>query len=266
MAIPRIVVNNAINFAAACRAWRLYIEHRFTACQLTWDKTAHVFPTSEELHPFNRKLGEILLEWHRLDATALELALRQQKTSRLALGQILLERGLVSEDLLADAVASQAKLPRSRLDLAAMPKSKGLASRSLMLRLGLVPLGLGEEGELLLGTAAPPSDEAVATLARILVRPPSYFIITASDFAQGLAFMAMDGSVAQPLAPRTCQLLEDYLMHRILGHPGKPSAPTFPLLEDPDLLKLFLTDHTSMLISFPRRLTSTATLLHADGS
>jgi len=264
LAIPRILVNNAINFAAAVRAWRLFILHRITGKPLTWDKTAHVFPTSEELQPFNRKLGEILLEWHKMDSTTLEVALQEQKTRKLALGQILLEWNLISEDVLADAIAFQAKLPRSYLDLAVLARTLALAPRSLMLRYGLVPLGLGEQDELLLGSAVPPSQEAVATLTRHLTGPPRFFILSASDLAQGLAFMAVGGAIAKPLDPGECRLLEDYLIHRILGDALRPEVPAFPILEDPEQFKVFLTDPTRLPISFPRRLAPSHALLAQD--
>jgi len=240
LAIPRIVVNNAINFAAAVRAWRLFIVHRVTGRPLAWDKTAHVFPTSEELQPFNRKLGEILLEWHLMDTRSLEIALQEQKARKLVLGRILLELNLVSEDALADAIAFQAKLPRSYLNLDSLARTQSLAPRSLMLRHGLVPLGLGEQDELLLGTAVPASEEAVATLTRHLTGRPQFFIISASDLAQGLAYLAVGGAVARPLDARERHLLEDYLIQRILGDPAGPRSPSFPILEDPERFRAFL--------------------------
>ena len=109
-----------------------------------------------------------------------------------------------------------------------------------MLRFGLVPLGLGEEDQLLLGTAVPPSDEAVATLTRHLTGRPQFFIISAGDLAQGLAFMAVGGAMDKPLDTRERHLLEDYLIQRILGDATSPRSPSFPILEDPDRLRAFL--------------------------
>ena len=254
LAIPRILVNNAINFAAAVRAWRLFLVHRVTGRPLAWDKTAHVFPTSEELQPFNRKLGEILLEWHLMDEPTLEGALREQKSRNLALGQILLEWYLVSEDVLADAIAFQAKLPRSYLDLEDLAGTQALAPRSLMLRYGLVPLGLGEAEELLIGAAVPPGEEVIASLARQLSGQLRFFILSASDLAQGLAFLAVGGALAKPLEPRACHLLEDYLIHRILGREFRAETMACPVLDDPEQFKAFLNDHTQLPVSFPRRL------------
>jgi len=43
-ALPRMVVGNIVNCAAAFRAWRLYLAHRITGKALAWDKTAHQYP------------------------------------------------------------------------------------------------------------------------------------------------------------------------------------------------------------------------------
>ncbi len=41
---PRIVVSTFINFAAICRATRIYWLHRLTGVPLAWDKTQHSYP------------------------------------------------------------------------------------------------------------------------------------------------------------------------------------------------------------------------------
>ena len=264
LSLPRILVDNVINFTASLRAWRQFIVHWITGRPLAWDKTAHVFPTGEELKPFNRKLGEILLDWHLMDASILEVALREQQSRKLALGQILLEWHLVSEDVLADAIACQAKLPRSCLDLSVLAQTQALAPRPLLLRHGLIPLGLGEQEELLLGSAVPPNQEAVTTLARLLTRPPRFFILTATELAQGLAFMVMGGAIEMPLNPRFCHHLEDYLLRRILGGALTPEGPGFPILEDPEKFKRFLASDTQLPAAAPSRLAPAHALLSAE--
>lgn len=44
LSVPRAVVANAINFAAACRAVVLYVRHKRSQKPVIWDKTAHHFP------------------------------------------------------------------------------------------------------------------------------------------------------------------------------------------------------------------------------
>jgi len=266
LAIPRIFVNNAINFAAAVRAWRLFIAHRITRTPLAWDKTAHVFPTHAELGPFNRRLGEILLEWRLMDEAMLAAALREQETSGLALGQILLQWNWVSEEALADAIACQAKLPRSRLDLKQLEETQSLAPRPLLLRFGLVPLGLGEDEEVLLGSAIPPSGAMLETLSRHLTRPPRFFILCATDLAQGLAFLALGGRTTQVLDPRACRLLEDYLVKHTLASRSQALGADYCLPEEPERFLVFLAEQAMGPVSVPRPMPTSDTLVAVEGS
>lgn len=78
--------------------------------------------------------------------------------------------------------------------------------------------------ELLLGAAAAPDAEVQARLARHFGRRPRYFILTASELAQGLAFVATGGAAAGTLDTETRNLLEDYLIEHLLGERHKPQA------------------------------------------
>ena len=49
LSLPRMVWGNLINFFACLRAIRLFVTHVRTGKSMTWDKTAHVFPSLEEL-------------------------------------------------------------------------------------------------------------------------------------------------------------------------------------------------------------------------
>jgi bacteriophage N4 adsorption protein B len=57
-----MVWGNIINFSATCRAISLYSRYLRTGKLISWDKTAHVFPSEAELQAFRRKLGDLLLE------------------------------------------------------------------------------------------------------------------------------------------------------------------------------------------------------------
>lgn len=45
LAAPRQVWGNIVNFLAGARALRLYARYRITGRSITWDKTAHIYPT-----------------------------------------------------------------------------------------------------------------------------------------------------------------------------------------------------------------------------
>jgi bacteriophage N4 adsorption protein B len=49
LALPRQVWSNVVNFAATCRALRLWVRHLRTGRPIAWDKTGHVFPSEAEL-------------------------------------------------------------------------------------------------------------------------------------------------------------------------------------------------------------------------
>lgn len=59
LAIPRMVWGNVINFSATCRAIFLYIRYLRTGKLISWDKTAHLFPSEGELQAFRRKVGDL---------------------------------------------------------------------------------------------------------------------------------------------------------------------------------------------------------------
>lgn len=55
LSVPRLVIGNFINFAAAIRATRLFLIHKLTGRPLAWDKTAHSFPAEDALKRFARR-------------------------------------------------------------------------------------------------------------------------------------------------------------------------------------------------------------------
>jgi adsorption protein B len=211
LAIPRVLVSNVINFTAALRAWKQYLRHRITGIALAWDKTAHAYPTGPELRPFRAKLGEILFQWNELEEHHLDAALTEQETTGRRLGSILMERYGVSEANLADAIAFQADLPRSSLNMATLEQTRNLLPNSLAIHHGWVPLGIGEHEELLLGVSAPPSESAMAEALARLQAPPKFFIITESEAVCALAYLILGGSSAETLDPAVAEHLGSFL-------------------------------------------------------
>lgn len=211
LSIPRIFVSNLVNFAAALRAWRQYLGHRITGRSLTWDKTAHAYPTGSQMQPYRRKLGEILLQWNELDERRLDEALSEQRVSGRRLGTILVERCGLSEAHLADAIAYQSSLPRSILNMTALEHTQTLLPHALAIHHGWVPLGIGEQEELLLGVSVPPSEDAYAEALEHLRVPPKFFILTESEASCALAFLVLGGSPAIALDPVVADQLGRYL-------------------------------------------------------
>lgn len=101
LSVPRMVWGNVINFAATCRAIKLYLRYLRTGKLIAWDKTMHVYPSEEQLQCFRRKLGDLLLEERLVSVEQLNQALERQKQRPSRLGEILKEMGVVQERELA---------------------------------------------------------------------------------------------------------------------------------------------------------------------
>jgi len=186
MSLPRMVVGNFINFFAASRALRQWFSHLATGAQIAWDKTEHEFPSAELLRRHRRSLGELLLSWHTLEQEQLHDALRQQKQSGQRLGHILVEQGVISEDILADAIAVQNGLSRGTLDPETVGDDIALLPLRLAVQHQVVPVGVGEEGVLRVAATAPLSAEAEADLDLHAPQGLRVEIVTESEMAGAL--------------------------------------------------------------------------------
>jgi adsorption protein B len=102
-----MIIGNFVNAMAAARAWRLFISNFIFGTPLVWDKTMHDFPSTELLQPARQRLGDILLSWHAVGEAELENALAIQAAEHRPLGEILLEKQLVSDITLTEAISFQ---------------------------------------------------------------------------------------------------------------------------------------------------------------
>lgn len=107
LSVPRMVWGNVINFAATCRAIRLYLRYLRTGKLIAWDKTTHVYPSEADLQCYRRKLGDLLLEERLVSVEHLNQALERQKERPSRLGEILVEMGVVQERELASVLQRQ---------------------------------------------------------------------------------------------------------------------------------------------------------------
>ncbi|MFA7159938.1 MAG: glycosyl transferase family protein [Kiritimatiellia bacterium] len=107
LSVPRLVVGNWVNFWATVQAIRRYISSRLSGKAPEWVKTAHAYPTEDQLKLFHRKLGDLLLERRLITASQLEQALQSQKKSGKKLGQILVDMNVLTAEDLADTLSRQ---------------------------------------------------------------------------------------------------------------------------------------------------------------
>jgi adsorption protein B len=167
-----MVIGNFVNCMAVGRAWRMYLASVFFGKKLVWDKTAHEFPTGEQLARTRRRLGELLQTWQAVDGERLAQALQQQASDPQPLGQLLLAKGWVDEDTLTEAIAYQADLPRVPLAPELARAHAGGFPSEMARRLRAVYIGQGNSGQPLLAVATPLSAEALAEATQQLGAAP----------------------------------------------------------------------------------------------
>ncbi|MDB5956134.1 glycosyl transferase family protein [Ramlibacter sp.] len=209
MSLPRMVIGNFVNCMAVGRAWRLYIQSVILGKKLAWDKTAHDFPTSDQLGRARQRLGELLQTWRAVDATRLEDALREHGTTGVPLGRVLVANGWLDEDTLAEAVACQADLPRAQLTSELVREHASGLDTELAARHRAVFIGRGEAGEPLLAVAVPLEEEALAQLAQHFGAAPLQRIALDSELAQALEVLCAQSGVAAPVSESLAQVLAD---------------------------------------------------------
>jgi bacteriophage N4 adsorption protein B len=203
LSVPRMVVGNFISFAAACRAWRMFLAHVLFGKRLVWDKTAHEFPSAEKLVAERKRLGELLTLWQAIDESKLSEALQEQEQTAAPLGRVLLDKGWINEDLLADAIAYQAGLQRALPDFATFGRCAAALPAEACRRLGVIAIEWTNQGRIVIAAARPPAMAVIDELTALLGEPPLVRIATEREIAAGLAALetfASDGGRAQGVA------------------------------------------------------------------
>jgi adsorption protein B len=112
----RIPWANFINCASTVWAWRTYLRAKLLRQDLKWAKTAHAFPTREQLMAYKRRLGELLLEGRLVTAAVLEQALEEQLHSQERLGEILVRQGVLTEWEVLRALGRQQNIEVREVD------------------------------------------------------------------------------------------------------------------------------------------------------
>ena len=116
LSVPNFVWANIINFFATNRALHMFFHYLITGKWIKWDHTTHAPPKEEELMAFRRRIGDMLVEKRIITFEQLEGAIsEQQKTGRL-LGDILMLKGLVSEDELIQTLGMQLRISTREID------------------------------------------------------------------------------------------------------------------------------------------------------
>ena len=190
MSLPRMVVGNFVNLMAVARAWRLYLSYLFRGRALAWDRTMHDFPSGSQVQRRRQQIGELLQSWRAVGESRIQSALAEQALTRMPLGQILVSKGWLDEETLAEAIAYQADLPRASLTKELLLTHRGGAFQELGTRYRAVYIGLDAAARPLLAVASALSETAMGELELAFGAPPSLRIVRESEVAIALRILS----------------------------------------------------------------------------
>jgi bacteriophage N4 adsorption protein B len=189
MSVPRLVVGNLVNFMATARAWKIFLSHHLFGTRIVWDKTMHDFPNADALVRDRQRLGALLVAWQAVDEQALQSALHEQTQRGVPLGRILLSKGVLDEETLAEAIAFQADVARVHLDADLVRASAGLLPVDLCVQERLLPIGSGPGRPILIAATRPIDEQAMERLHSLLGYKPEQRIARESEIAAGLRLL-----------------------------------------------------------------------------
>ena len=192
LSIPRTILNNFINFSAVSRAWHQYASHLITGESIAWDKTSHTYPTTAELVRHRRRLGEILVEHGVITAAELESAVALQHAHGVPLGQLLIESGRLTPEILADSLAEQADLPRVHHDTGPVHGLAGAIPREIIRRHHVVPFAKSDEDTLQVAVAVLPDAAVTRRIHAVTGMHVTYIVACDYEVAQWVADAAPD--------------------------------------------------------------------------
>jgi adsorption protein B len=175
--------DNIINCFASLGALWQFAHARFSGRPLRWLKTDHSYPNRSTLTSQYRNLTEVLVSEGYLTGDVLE-ELKAEIRSDEFLADLLLNRGLVSEDKLCRAVSLQGGVPFTAVTLAQVRKR---VMRTLPLhvgkRFGLIPYSV-KNGRLFLAGRRIPEGDWQGELASWTRLPLEFQLVTKQDFEQ----------------------------------------------------------------------------------
>jgi len=215
LSVPRLFWGNFINFCATMRALRMYARYLITGNIIAWDKTAHVYPTEEEMRTYRRRLGDVLLDKRYITVHQLDVALEQQKKTGRALGDVLLDLGLIKEDDLVQTLGAQFRLSTSQIDPYAVPlEVLMLIPKEIAQRYDIFPLGLDNSGELRVAVLCPLGGAELRRLEEALGRPLEMVLTSKSNMSfalqRGYERLRVDD------VPASCHLGERLLQESVI--------------------------------------------------
>jgi bacteriophage N4 adsorption protein B len=188
MILPRYIVANVINYLAVTRATLRYLKHLRTNERIGWDKTAHSFPGEELLAVYRRKLGDILVERGLVTKEQLNRGLAAQATTGRPLGTAIVDLGELDEDALIEVLCDQLHVSRAH-----MVDPYGTSLRLLRRlpehcakALSVFPVEEQEDGKIVLACAVLPDRRGILELEAALEAPIEFRLARRAEVTMAL--------------------------------------------------------------------------------
>ena len=114
LVLPRVLYGNILNLHAVIRAYWIYFgvrKNKKFNHQPAWDKTEHSFPGAHILTPYRKKLGDLLLDKALVSGEQLRQAIFEQQKTGERLGEILCRLNFINKSDLVQVLSDQYNLP-----------------------------------------------------------------------------------------------------------------------------------------------------------
>ncbi len=197
MSIPRMVVGNFINFLAVSRAWKIFLNYLLFGKRMAWDKTMHDFPSATQLAQERMRLGELLTSWQAVDTDLLESALGDQQHHKMPLGRILVSKGWLDDENLAEAIAFQSELPRTQINHENIQNGMSLLPVDLCIRWRILGIEKNDNNMIQIAVASPLPPQALTQLQEATGCHFSQSIVRESEIVAGLRLISKQRNVAE---------------------------------------------------------------------
>ena len=184
LAVPlRALLGNWINTRATWNAVRSYVRARIRHEPLVWIKTEHAYPSRSALVEHKRKLGEILIGSGYAEETSVSRALDNLPRG-MRLGEYLVERGVITEDELYEALSLQQSLPSGRLEPWIISSQVARAlPRRVMRDWRVLPFRISS-GNMFLASPEIPTDDLTRVLRSFTRLSLRFHLVTPRNFEE----------------------------------------------------------------------------------
>jgi bacteriophage N4 adsorption protein B len=178
LSVPlRVPYCNLVNTLATLSALHRYIRARIRKETLVWLKTEHQYPNRAALTGYSRRLGEVLMDRGILTAQQIEDAVAA-KPKNLRLGEFLVAENRCTWNDVYAALSLLSGYPLEDFSPASIdPEATRSLPRALCEEAYLQPVAFQESG-LAIATSEPPTQETLDTIERFSPRGASIFLVT----------------------------------------------------------------------------------------